>query len=268
MAEAPATRSGRRRAERSPRRSPVLLWAGPGTAALAVVLVIVVLLTGRDDDDTAATPTVTANLQMRPVLQEASLPAAASSTATATGTTPGAAPTASPATGTTRPPSTTGGSTATGEGTASGTASATDRATTVATQLESDFAALDRCTIFTRAPADEAGLGCTTATKYLLGPAEITQSEVTSALAVTGEDSLDWLVEVRLSDTGTKRLAALTTRLAEQEGARQKVAVVLDGEILAVVTVRDPLTGGTFQIAGMFTQSQALSLAAALSGPG
>lgn len=230
-----------------------------------MVLVVVVLLTGGGDGGTTATPTISAGLQVRPVLAEAPLPGAASSTATATGTTPGAAPTTSPATGTPRPPATTGGPTATEKDTASGAASATDSATTALARLESDFAALDRCTVSTRAPADEAALGCTTATKYLLGPAEITQGDVTSALAVADGDSVGWLVEVRVSDTGTKKLAALTTRLAEQQGARQKVAVVLDGQVLAVVTMHDPLTGGAFQIVGTFTQSQALSLAAALS---
>jgi protein-export membrane protein SecD len=111
----------------------------------------------------------------------------------------------------------------------------------------------------------------TGATKYQLGPVVISGDEVTKATAVLNTGSTDavseWIVDFNLNGDGSKAFADLTTRLANlPSGDPQKqIAIVVDRQVISAPSVNGAITGGTGQISGGFTESQAKDLATVLS---
>jgi hypothetical protein len=267
MSEGQATRAGRRKAERSRSGKPILLWAGISATIVLVIVLLVILLPGRGDSGTptaTTTPAATSRFQVRAILAEAPLTSAtgsvspsASGSATTSGTSTATAEETRAASGSAPP---------------SGTAAATpapapsiDRST-VPDALRADYSGLSSCTVAVPETVAGPALGCTDTAKYLLGPAEVVLADVDSALTLAGNDPGTWLIEVRMADAGAAKLAALSEWLAARKGAPQKLAVVFDGRVVSVTAVTSPIADGTIQLHGDFTQSQALSLAAALSG--
>ncbi|NUT96257.1 MAG: precorrin-3B C(17)-methyltransferase [Saccharothrix sp.] len=90
---------------------------------------------------------------------------------------------------------------------------------------------------------------------YVLGPAELDRSHVEHAEA-RGE-----VVDVRFTIPGGVRWADFTGR-----NVGRRVAVVLNTLVLSAPTVQEAITGGSAQIAGPFTESEAGELAARITG--
>jgi preprotein translocase subunit SecD len=111
-------------------------------------------------------------------------------------------------------------------------------------------------------------VGCdyTTHVPYLLGPADVSGKDLTSASArqqttggsqqiVTG----NWEVDLSLDGTGTKQFADVTGAL---NGTGQQFAIALDGFVYSAPTVNDgAITGGQAMISGNFTMKTANDLA-------
>lgn len=67
-----------------------------------------------------------------------------------------------------------------------------------------------------------------------------------------------WLVQLRLSSDDTVALRALTT-------TNKRIALVLDGAVLAAPAVTQPITGGEVQIVGEFTKKDVDTIFAELT---
>ncbi len=65
-----------------------------------------------------------------------------------------------------------------------------------------------------------------------------------------------------LKSDGARRFAEVTSR-----SVGQRLAIVLDGEVLSAPTINSPITGGSGQITGDFDLKEAYDLAAALENP-
>jgi preprotein translocase subunit SecD len=103
--------------------------------------------------------------------------------------------------------------------------------------------------------------------KYLLGAVGLNGSHLKSASAQfvsasssTTATQTGWEVVFTLDKIGTTQFAALTTRLVGKQ-----LAIVLDSVVVSAPTVQSAITGGTGQITGNFSESQAKDLAVVLS---
>jgi hypothetical protein len=134
-------------------------------------------------------------------------------------------------------------------------------------ELRTRYDAMTACTTIVKGISSEPALGCDETTKYILGPARVSQPDLSSALALSNSQADGWLVEIRLTEQGAETLTALTTELAKLPGRQRQMAVILNGQILDVVPVTAPMTNGVFQVTQDYSQQRALSIAAALSSP-
>jgi preprotein translocase subunit SecD len=119
-------------------------------------------------------------------------------------------------------------------------------------------------------------------TKYVLGAATLTGTELSSANAVLDPSSGQWIVNITLNSAGTAAFGKLTTNqytnyypTAEADGmadgvpsddaALDQIGIVLDGDVQSAPETNGALTAGTFEITGPapngFTEAQATQLA-------
>lgn len=111
-----------------------------------------------------------------------------------------------------------------------------------------------------------------TATSYILGPAELEGGDIDSATSgprvnEMGQTMGGWQVNMEFTGEGGQLFADVTMRLASYPygSAKNLFAIVLDGSIISVASLRDPITGGSASISGTFTAPEAASLANQLS---
>lgn len=102
--------------------------------------------------------------------------------------------------------------------------------------------------------------------KFLLGPVEVTGSEITDATSgliqtSTGASTGQWAVYMTFNQEGTDAFAKVTTRLSTLTGARNQFAIVLDGSVISAPATKSAITDGKPQISGGFTQQSAKTLA-------
>ncbi|ALV30755.1 hypothetical protein AS200_00560 [Streptomyces sp. CdTB01] len=103
-------------------------------------------------------------------------------------------------------------------------------------------------------------------TKYLLGPAILTGSEVASAKAnYNTTTAAGWTVVLDFTSAGAKKFSDATGQLAQNQMPQNEFAVVVDGGVVSAPSVSQQLTGGTAEISGSFTEKEARDLAAELS---
>src|SRR5690606_13176243 len=69
-------------------------------------------------------------------------------------------------------------------------------------------------------------------------------------------DTAQPLVQFRLDDEGARQFAAMT-----RANVGRQLAVVLDGKVLTAPVIRTPITGGSGEISGSFSSSEAADLA-------
>lgn len=92
--------------------------------------------------------------------------------------------------------------------------------------------------------------------KYLLQPATVLGSDVTSADVGTDQANLNqFVVNVQFSAAGAEKWSALTT-----ENLQSQVAIVLDNEVVSAPTIQEVSSNST-QISGEFTATEANQLA-------
>ncbi|MBG0822357.1 hypothetical protein HS048_16565 [Planomonospora sp. ID91781] len=87
----------------------------------------------------------------------------------------------------------------------------------------------------------------------------VTVKEVAAAEAAEGAGG--WTVEVALGPDDAAAFAEMTRKIAAEPGPRNRLAVVVDGEVLSAPVVAEAITGGRMQIAGSFTREEAADLA-------
>jgi preprotein translocase subunit SecD len=118
-------------------------------------------------------------------------------------------------------------------------------------------------------------------TKYVLGAATLSGTELTSVNAVLDTSTGQWIVNIGLNGPATSAFGALTTNqynkyfAGEQQSAQagtysddmalDQTAIVLDGDVTSAPETQGALTSGSFEITGPgqtgFTEAEATQLA-------
>jgi SecD/SecF fusion protein len=104
---------------------------------------------------------------------------------------------------------------------------------------------------------------------YVKSIPEMTGKSISDARAVIGSYG-EYMVTMNFTPDGKKRFSDITTRMAqenEKTNTTGQLAIVLDGKLQSSPTVREPITGGSAQITGNFSQREAQDLANVLSNP-
>ncbi|MBU6243629.1 MAG: protein translocase subunit SecD [Actinomycetales bacterium] len=103
--------------------------------------------------------------------------------------------------------------------------------------------------------------------KYILEPAFIKGTNVSSASAVLPQNGVGWVVSLGFDSEGAKALADASTKLSAlpecSAGATpcNAFAIVLDGVVTSAPRFNEPILGGQAQIEGNFTAQDANDLA-------
>jgi preprotein translocase subunit SecD len=139
----------------------------------------------------------------------------------------------------------------------------------VSAAINAQFAALD-CTNPTSrqgtgadAPSDII-VACSnkTASKYILGPAEVLGRQVSKATAgIDQQGASAWYVLLTFNGEGTKAFGNITARVTTLASPQNQVAIVLDGLVVSAPAIREAIPSGNAQITGSFTQAEAQDLA-------
>ncbi|NED16501.1 protein translocase subunit SecD [Streptomyces sp. SID9124] len=153
---------------------------------------------------------------------------------------------------------------------ASESASAEDQA--AAAKLQKQFQELDCSNDASRAKAAQGSKAGDTVVacgqddgmKYVLGPAEVSGTEVKSAKAVFDQQRGMWIVQMEFTGKGSKEFRTITKKLSAQQEPQNQFAIALDGEVVSAPSVRTELSGSA-EISGSFTQQSAEDLANVLS---
>ncbi|MFE2536011.1 protein translocase subunit SecD [Streptomyces sp. NPDC059371] len=97
--------------------------------------------------------------------------------------------------------------------------------------------------------------------KYVLGPAEVAGTDIKKAGAVFDTQSAaGWKVTMDFTSGGSKKFAAITGKLAQNQQPQNQFAIVLDGQVVSDPSVAQSLSGSA-EISGSFTQTEAQDLA-------
>ena len=100
------------------------------------------------------------------------------------------------------------------------------------------------------------------ATKYILGPAEVVGREISKASAGLDTQAGNvWTVLLTFNGDGTKKFGALTKRVTGLAAPQNQVAIVLDGLVVSAPRINEAILSGNAQITGSFTQTEATDLA-------
>jgi preprotein translocase subunit SecD len=101
--------------------------------------------------------------------------------------------------------------------------------------------------------------------KYLLSPALIEGTEISSASAVapgTQQGAVQWSVSIQLKGHGADVERRLSSAMAGDQS--KTFAIVLDGKVISAPFFQNVIADGTSQITGNFKESEAKSLATSL----
>ncbi|MFF3122077.1 protein translocase subunit SecD [Streptomyces sp. NPDC057908] len=149
-------------------------------------------------------------------------------------------------------------------------ASAADQA--AADKLQKQFAALDCSSKASRSKAaqgvkpTDTVVACSSEgdAKYVLGPAQVSGTDVDSAKAAIDQTNGQWIVQMEFTKGGAKKFQKITGQLAQQQPPQNQFAIALDGEVVSAPSVRTALSANA-EISGSFTQQSAEDLANVLS---
>lgn len=155
---------------------------------------------------------------------------------------------------------------------ASGTPTASAEEKAAAAKLQKKFEALD-CS--SKASRSKAALGAKPtdtvvacdqdgSAKYVLGPAEVSGTDVDSAKAAINQSNGQWIVQMEFTSGGAKKFQKITGKLAAQQSPQNQFAIALDGEVVSAPSVSGALSANA-EISGSFTQQSAEDLGNVLS---
>ncbi len=97
--------------------------------------------------------------------------------------------------------------------------------------------------------------------KYLLSPAIIEGTQLDGADYGIPPNDVNYAVTLDFNGAAGKKFADVTSSMA---GTGELFAIVLDGQVLSAPQVNTPITNGSAEITGSFSQSEAQSLANSL----
>ena len=102
-------------------------------------------------------------------------------------------------------------------------------------------------------------------TKYLLSPALIEGTQISSATAIapgSSQGQVQWAVGLQLKSQGADEQLKLSQAMAGDQS--RTFAIVLDGQVISSPYFESVISDGSSQISGNFTEQQAKSLATSL----
>ncbi|MEJ5888283.1 protein translocase subunit SecD [Pseudokineococcus marinus] len=143
--------------------------------------------------------------------------------------------------------------------------------------LAAEFAALDCTDPANRTGGTESDDALPLATcdqtgsaKYLLGPVELTGSDLTGAASqpATNDQGFStggWVVTMDFTRAGGDAFAEITSRISQLPSPQDQFGIVLDGLVISAPSVNGPIPGGQARIddggSGTFTQESTQTLA-------
>jgi preprotein translocase subunit SecD len=101
--------------------------------------------------------------------------------------------------------------------------------------------------------------------KYLLSPAQIEGTDITSASAAapgSQQGQVQWSVNLQMNSHGTEIQRKLSTVMSGDQS--KTFAIVLDGQVISTPFFKGVIPDGTSQITGNFSETEAKSLATSL----
>lgn len=135
-------------------------------------------------------------------------------------------------------------------------------------QYEQFDCASENAQVANAAPEDLPLITCdfTNTVKYILGPVEVSGSDISNATAgmqttSTGATTGQWVVNLSFNGAGTKAFGDVTTRLSALTGSQNQFAIVLDGKVVTAPSTNSAITNGSAEISGGFTQESSKTLA-------
>jgi preprotein translocase subunit SecD len=97
--------------------------------------------------------------------------------------------------------------------------------------------------------------------KYLLEPAAVEGTEISSASATLAQQGVGWEVQLSFTPEGAQQFAEVTGKLAQQPSPQNQFAITLDGLVQSSPYVSTAILGGNATISGSFTAEEAKALA-------
>ena len=105
--------------------------------------------------------------------------------------------------------------------------------------------------------------------KYVLGAVIVDEQDVQRAEAHQEQQAdLGWSVSVSLTDDAASAFRAATEAAVDALAPQNQIAIIVDSRIVSSPTVVVPITSGSLVLTGRFTEAEARSLAAGLTGSG
>ncbi len=104
--------------------------------------------------------------------------------------------------------------------------------------------------------------------KFVLDKAHVLGKDIKSANATQSTTSVDWQTNLNFNSAGGAAFGKITEQMFSKYGAQSaldQLAVVLDGKVISFPVIQGAITGGSAQITGSFSQSQATYLANVLN---
>ena len=99
-------------------------------------------------------------------------------------------------------------------------------------------------------------------TKYVLAPASVLGSDVSKASATLDQNGgSGWMVLLNFNGNGTTKFGKITTSINKLAAPQNDLAIVLDGLVISAPRILGPINGGSANITGSFTQTDASDLA-------
>lgn len=86
--------------------------------------------------------------------------------------------------------------------------------------------------------------------KYIVGPAEVEGTQVTSATSGFDQQENEWIVSMEFNSEGADAFGEVTGRLAQLESPQNQFAIVLDGQVISAPQNENAITDGRAQISG------------------
>ncbi|TDC34187.1 protein translocase subunit SecD [Kribbella albertanoniae] len=97
--------------------------------------------------------------------------------------------------------------------------------------------------------------------KYLLGPAILKGTDLSDASAGIPQGGFQWQVNLNFTGEGGDKFLKATQNISARGEGQNLFAIVLDGIAISTPSVSQPIPGGSAQITGTFTETEARDLA-------
>ncbi len=100
--------------------------------------------------------------------------------------------------------------------------------------------------------------------KLQLGPVVLSGDQITKATAGVNQSTSQWVVNFTLNDEGKTSFADATTAAVTKPAPQNRIAIVVDRQVISSPTVQNPITGGSGEISGL-SEQEAKDLATQLN---